>query len=330
MTELLRSVALQIFVTTAYLIPGVYLLSAVRRKWLADQQSRVGPKLVGFYGLLQPIADFLVKISRTAFVSRSASESGGWFWLSMFGIYFIVFTLPIGTHLPHFDSELSVLVSFIGLVILLGGLAGSLRENESVDSVLKLIEIVPYVVSSAIAVMLGFASTALVYDSYQWKSILDAQADGVWSWGVVHHPVLILPLASFFCSGFVILKQVRGYPAAMVGISSAKGVVAEFSIRVFELAWFSWIALLFFGGSHLPLQIDEMFSENPTFQVLIEISSLLTKALLVQFVFEFIDSLVPKLDGDQLLGFTWRFLIPLGLIGLSVSILYRGLGRAIG
>jgi len=101
----------------AVIIPFSLLAAYLERKLAADFQARVGPRLVGPYGMLQPFSDILklLQKKRSATQTRKFGEEF-WFQLQTALLFSTAAVLPLGTLSVFVDTDMS---AFIPLLIIL-------------------------------------------------------------------------------------------------------------------------------------------------------------------------------------------------------------------
>lgn len=256
MTLVLFSLAEVLSVLVPVLL-SVAFMTIVERKVLAAMQRRVGPNVVGYYGVLQPFADALKLVMKETVVPAQASTA--LFYLAP--CVSLVFSLlgwgviPFGPGLALADYELGVLytlaLSSIGIygVLFAGWSANS--KYAFLGSLRSTAQMVSYelVLSSAVITVLVLAG------SFSYTAIVEAQ-------GAVWYVVPLLPL--FVVWWVSVLAETNRTPFDLPEAESelVAGFFTEHSAMVFVLFFLAeyasivlmsaLTALLFLGGYAVP------------------------------------------------------------------------------
>lgn len=109
MTALLNTLSVLIIVVPILL--AVAFMTLVERKVLAAMQRRVGPNVVGLYGVGQPFADALKLLTKEIIIPQHASK-GLFFIAPALSLILAILSwavLPLGPGLAVTDMELGVL-----------------------------------------------------------------------------------------------------------------------------------------------------------------------------------------------------------------------------
>jgi NADH-ubiquinone oxidoreductase chain 1 len=236
---------------------SVAFMTIVERKQLAAHQRRVGPTVVGYYGILQPFADALKLVLKETVIPSQSNKV--LFYLAP--VSTLIFSLlgwgiiPFGQGLTLFDFSLGILytlaLSSLGVYgILFAGWSanskyaflGSLRSTAAMISY-------ELILSSAILIII------LLTGSFNYTTIIEVQ-QSIW---------FIVPLFPVFIFYFIsILAETSRTPFDLQEAESelVAGFFTEHSsvpFVFFFLAEYSSIvlfscitAILFFGGYNLP------------------------------------------------------------------------------
>ena len=288
---------------------SVAFMTIIERKQLAAHQRRVGPNIVGYYGLLQPFADALKLILKETIIPSQSNKV--LFFLAP--ISTLIFSLlgwgiiPFGQGLALSDFSLGILytlaLSSLGVygVLLAGWSAnskyaflGSLRSTAAMISY-------ELILSSAILIII------LLTGSLNYNTIIEIQ-QSVW---------LIIPLLPVFIFYFIaILAETSRTPFDLQEAESelVAGFFTEHSSVPFvyfflgeysSIVLFSCItAILFLGGYNLP----EVFVNNS----IINLQSIILglKTCIFCFFFVWFRATLPRLRYDQLIELCWLNLLP--------------------
>ena len=288
---------------------SVAFMTIVERKQLAAHQRRVGPNIVGYYGILQPFADALKLILKETVIPSQSNKV--LFYLAP--ISTLIFSLlgwgiiPFGEGLTISDFSLGILytlaLSSLGVYgILFAGWSanskyaflGSLRSTAAMISY-------ELILSSAILIII------LLTGSFNFTTIIESQ-QSIW---------FVVPLLPVFIIYFIsILAETSRTPFDLQEAESelVAGFFTEHSSIIFvffflaeysSIVLFSCItAILFFGGYNVPnILINDFFIH---LQPLV----LGLKTCIFCFMFVWFRATLPRLRYDQLIEFCWLNLLP--------------------
>jgi NADH-ubiquinone oxidoreductase chain 1 len=299
----------------AVLLPmllSVAFMTIIERKQLAAHQRRVGPTVVGYYGIAQPFADALKLILKETVIPSQSNKV--LFYLAP--VATLVFSLlgwaviPFGQGLTLFDFTLGIFytlaLSSLGVYgILFAGWSanskyaflGSLRSTAAMISY-------ELILSSAILIII------LLAGSFNYSTIIEVQ-QSIW---------FIVPLLPVFIFYFIsILAETSRTPFDLQEAESelVAGFFTEHSsvpFVFFFLAEYSSIvlfscitAILFLGGYNLPEIIV-----NGSF---INLQSIIIglKTCIFCFLFVLFRATLPRLRYDQLISLCWINLLPIAV-----------------
>lgn len=104
---------IEVLVVLVPILLGVAFITVIERKVMAAMQRRVGPNIVGFYGILQPFADALKLVVKETIVPNHANRV----LLFLAPIVTLTFSLlgwavmPLGQGFALADLSLGILFS---------------------------------------------------------------------------------------------------------------------------------------------------------------------------------------------------------------------------
>ena len=288
---------------------AVAFMTIIERKQLAAHQRRVGPNIVGYYGILQPFADALKLIVKETIIPSQSNKV--LFYLAP--VSTLIFSLlgwgiiPFGEGLTLFDFPLGILytlaLSSLGVygVLFAGWSAnskyaflGSLRSTAAMISY-------ELILSSSILIII------LLTGSFNFTKIIESQ-QSIW---------FIIPLLPIFIIYFIsILAETSRTPFDLQEAESelVAGFFTEHSSIIFvffflaeytSIVLFSCItAILFLGGYNMPnLKVNDSFFN-------IQSIILGLKTCIFCFMFVWFRATLPRLRYDQLIEFCWLNLLP--------------------
>jgi NADH-ubiquinone oxidoreductase chain 1 len=291
---------------------SVAFMTIVERKQLAAHQRRVGPTVVGYYGIAQPFADALKLILKETVIPSQSNKV--LFYLAPVSSFIFSYLgwgiIPFGQGLTLFDFSLGIFytlaLSSLGVYgILFAGWSanskyaflGSLRSTAAMISY-------ELILSSAILIII------LLAGSFNYSTIIEVQ-QSIW---------FIVPLLPVFIFYFIsILAETSRTPFDLQEAESelVAGFFTEHSsvpFVFFFLAEYSSIvlfsclsAILFLGGYNFP----EVIVNNSFINLQSIILGL--KTCIFCFLFVLFRATLPRLRYDQLISLCWINLLPIAV-----------------
>ena len=291
---------------------SVAFMTIIERKQLAAHQRRVGPQVVGYYGILQPFSDALKLILKETVIPSQSNKV--LFYLAP--VSTLIFSLlgwgviPFGQGLTLFDYSLGIFytlaLSSLGVYgILFAGWSanskyaflGSLRSTAAMISY-------ELILSSAILIII------LLTGSFNFTTLIEVQ-QAVW---------FIIPLLPVFIFYFIsILAETSRTPFDLQEAESelVAGFFTEHSSVPFvffflgeysSIVLFSCItAILFLGGYNFP----EILINGSVINLQSIILGL--KTCIFCFMFVWIRATLPRLRYDQLIDLCWINILPVAV-----------------
>jgi NADH-quinone oxidoreductase subunit H len=290
---------------------AMLLLIWVERKIVGRIQIRRGPNRVGPGGILQPVADALKLMQKEALTPRASDKL--LFWLAP-ALLFIPTVLTMGV-IPFGDrmimADLNVGVLFIiaigGAVPLVIFMAGWSQNNKY--ALLGAMREIAIVISYEIPAVIALLSVVLLAGTMSVGGIVRFQQHyHIWGIFILPAPFVIYLIAS--------LAEIGRSPADINEAESeiVAGYHTEYSGMRFGLFYAvelanaliigGLIATFFFGGWYL-FGLDTFI---PSWLIF------LVKMFLGYCLFVWARGTLPRLRVDQLLKFSWQFLLPIGLV----------------
>jgi NADH-ubiquinone oxidoreductase chain 1 len=343
---------LEVLLVTIPVLLTVAYVTVAERKTMASMQRRLGPNIVGYYGLLQAFADAL-KLLLKEYVSPTQSN----FTLFFLGpIITLVFSLlgyaviPFGPGLTMSDYNLGILYmlavsSLATYGILLAGWSAN-SKYAFLGSLRSTAQLISYelILSSAILVVI------LLTGSLNLSVIIESQR-AIW------FIVPLLPIFIIFLIGSIAETNRAPFDLAEAESELVSGFMTEHAAVIFVfffLAEYASIVLiciltsiLFLGGYLYNLinlndliYIVQFFdfdyylvlinsdpitlSFYPTTEGLLSGITLGLKSCLMIFVFIWVRASFPRIRFDQLMSSCWTVLLPIviGFIILVPCILF--------
>nr|QBP39521.1 NADH dehydrogenase subunit 1 [Bacidia sp.] len=345
---------LEVLIVTIPVLLTVAFVTVAERKTMASMQRRLGPNIIGYYGLLQAFADAL-KLLLKEYVSPTQSN----FVLFFLGpIITLIFSLlgfsviPYGPGLSILDFDLGILymlaVSSLSTYgILLAGWSANSKYAflGSLRSTAQLISYELILSSAILLVVLLSGSLNLIITTESQKAI----------WYIIP----LLPVFIIFFIGSIAETNRAPFDLAEAESELVSGFMTEHAAVIFVfffLAEYASIVLIcvltsilflggylfnisgfeaFYGISHIleqnqlfvvrnaqayiddVISIYEGFICNPLLEGLFYGFNLGIKSCIMIFVFIWARASFPRIRYDQLMSFCWTILLPL-VIGFIV------------
>jgi NADH-quinone oxidoreductase subunit H len=313
----------------------------VERKVAAFLQQRLGPYLVGPWGLLQPLAD-VIKLMFKEELRPAAADK--WLFalapiISAAAAFAAFAVVPFGASTTFFglldepmplqvaDVNVAVLVIFAIASMSVYGIVLAGWSSNSKYSLLGGLRSSAQMISYELSYGLALASVLLLANSLSLTEVVDNQA-GSWlgfipRWHVFLQPVSFLV---FLIAGIAETNRapfdfpeaeqelVAGYHTEYSSMSFAMFFLAEY----INMVTVSAVATdLFLGGWHGPFLPESL----GWIWFLLKVAAIL-------FFYVWMRWTLPRYRYDQLMAFGWKLLLPLATVNLIVTaaaVLYFGL-----
>ena len=298
------------------------LTSVVERKVLARIQNRYGPNRAGLWGLLQPVADGIKMLVKEDVVPR-----GGVGWMHLMApvvlavpAFLVLAILPYGPGMTLVDLSVGILFFFaLGATAEVAiFMAGWSSENKY--SLLGSMRAIAQMISYEMPLLLSALAVVMLTGSLSPTAMVEAQQG--YTFGIVPAWFVLTPwgLAGFILFFIAALAEsnrspfdlpegeselVAGHMTEYSGFRYAVFFLAEY-IGLFATCGFA--VVLFLGGWHAPLPVLEFIPGYVWFFV--KLYALVLLAIWIR-------GTMPRVRIDQLMAFSWYFLIPTGFCILA-------------
>nr|YP_010480579.1 NADH dehydrogenase subunit 1 [Aspergillus coremiiformis]UVN15342.1 NADH dehydrogenase subunit 1 [Aspergillus coremiiformis] len=334
---------LKVLIVTVSALLSVAFVTIAERKTMASMQRRLGPNVVGYYGLLQAFADAL-KLLLKEYVAPTQANINLFFLGPVITLIFSLLgylTVPFGSGLFISDYSLGLLymlaVSSLSTYgILLAGWSAN-SKYAFLGSLRSTAQLISYelILSSVILLVL------LLTGSLNIITIVESQR-------AVNLLFPLFPLFLVFFIGSIAETNRAPFDLAEAESELVSGFMTEHSASIFVfffLAEYASIVLicvlnniLFLGGYLSIISLDLIlnflfFDEINTilYDIFVHISSsplnLAFKTAFLIFVFIWVRASFPRIRFDQLMSVCWTVLLPIVIacVVLMPCIVY-GLG----
>jgi len=326
---------IEVLLVTLPVLLSVAYVTVAERKTMASMQRRLGPNIVGYYGLLQAFADAL-KLLLKEYVSPTQANLGLFFLGPIITLIFSLLgylVIPYGPGLSLNDYNLGILYmlavsSLATYGILLAGWSAN-SKYAFLGSLRSTAQLISYelILTSAILIVVMLTGSLNITVN------IEAQR-AVW---------FIIPLFPIFIIFFIgSIAETNRAPFDLAEAESelVSGFMTEHAAVVFVfffLAEYASIILiciltsiLFLGGylydyfslfwlmEYIDFEyyINNIYNSNslfsdPLIQGLLYGSTLGIKTCIMVFVFIWARASFPRIRFDQLMSFCWTILLPI-------------------
>ncbi len=328
------SAIIKMGVVAAVIPTGALMLGYVfLMKMMSFMQSRLGPMEAGPYGSLQLLADGLKFLQKEDIFPAKADRAV--FALAplvvLISTFLIYVVIPTGPDAVVAQLDVGIFyalaVSSLSVVgILMAGWA-SANKYALMGGLRAAGQLIAYELPLVLAVM-GVVIQAGTLDL---QKIVYAQAEGeIFGWGGIGNPYILTQFIGFFI--FLVAVQaettqppfdmpvaeseiVGGYQVEYTGFRFLFFFMGEFGTA---FAFSALAAVLFLGGWALPWGDIGHWGFNIAGPAIMIAKVMAISTLIFWFRFTY-----PRLREDQLQRLAWKFLIPLSLVNIVVTGIFK-------
>jgi NADH-quinone oxidoreductase subunit H len=305
--------------------------TVLERKGLGRIQNRYGPNRVGPFGLLQPLADGIKSLTKEDVVPHAADTAVHFLAplilvIAAFSLYAV---LPVGRNmvLANLDAGLLFFFAVSSVMEIAIFTAGWSSRNKY--SLLGAMRAIAQMISYEVPLILASVTVIMAAGSLSTVSIVEKQAGYS---GIVPHWFVFTPWGF---AGFVLFmiaavaesnrspfdlpegesEIVAGYYTEYSGFKFALFFLGEY-IGLFAISGLG--ITLFLGGWAAPLSFLTWIPSYVWF---------FTKLLTLIAFFIWVRGTLPRLRMDQLMNFAWKFMLPMALLNLVTTGVWRFLAH---
>jgi NADH-quinone oxidoreductase subunit H len=343
--------------TLLFILPFllIYAILAIyaERKISAFIQDRLGPMEVGYYGILQTVADLLKLIQKEDIVPTKADK--GLFKVAPIIIFAAVFTafsvIPLSPSWPGAGINTGVyfIIAILSIDVIGMLLAGWSSNNKY--SVMGTFRAAAQIVSYEVPLALSVLCVAIYAQSIDLQEIVyqqthmsqqtnylfglsalqieTTQIGGLLTWNVFRFPLLLFAWIIFFIASLAECNRapfdlpeaeseiVAGFQTEYSGFRWAVIMLGEYALMLLVSMLGT---ILFFGGWYTPLpNMGSLSFAEWTSGPMWGIGWLLSKSLFFVALQIWIRWTYPRLRVDQLMDLGWKYLTPMALVLVFLS-----------
>lgn len=338
-----------IICTLFFIIVYTLIITYIERKIAAGMQNRIGPDTVGIKGILQPFADMLKLAQKTNTVPKSANKY--LYFLAPILTFVMIFS-SLAVLNPIFPGKLNIgiyyALAFLSVKIMGVLISGIASYNKF--SLLAAFRACMQLISYEIPLILSMLAALLVLGHLDVENINAAQGiltenkiylfalidvskiGGILSWNIFQAPNMVIAFIIFFIASmmasnrgpFDILEAeseiVAGYHTEYSSVGFALFMLSEY-LSMFILSILA--VIIFLGGVNTPLPNTGFINfATLTTGVFWNVFWLILKAVVIVLAQIWLKWTLPRLRPDQVMLVCWKYLVPISLCNLILSMLW--------
>jgi NADH-quinone oxidoreductase subunit H len=302
-------------------------------KLVSFMQSRLGPMEAGPFGSLQLLAEVGKHLQKEDIVPRKADKFvfAAAPFVVLASTFLLVVVLPGGPDAWFIQNDLGIYlamaVSSVSVIGILMAGWGSANKYSLLGGLRATGQLIAY----ELPLILAVVGVVIQAGSMNLQTIVYAQANGeIFGWGGIGNPYVLTQGIAFFLFLTAMQAELTQTPFDMPIAESelVSGYMTEYSGMRFLLFFiaefatagvFSAIAaVLFLGGWYIPGidPDDNIMNVLGPLVMFVKVVGLTFIVFWVRFSF-------PRFREDQLQRLAWKFLIPLALLNIVVTAIFK-------
>ena len=304
----------------------------LERKLVGHIQNRWGPSRVGPFGLLQPIADglklFFKEDLTPPYVHKALDLLAP--ILSLTLALTSIAVIPVGGWVTIRGARIPLQITDVNvaLLIILGitsmgvyGVALAGWSSNSKYSLLGSLRASAQMVSYEVALGLSLVGVLILSGTFSLRGIVEHQLGGFWNWNIFGGGQIVA-FFIYLCAAYAETNRIPfDLPEAETELVA--GYHTEYSSMKFAMFFMSEYAnmvtvaclasVLFLGGWSGPL------FGPPVLQALLPVFWFFLRVLFFLFLYIWVRGTLPRFRYDQLMAFSWKFLLPLAIANVIIT-----------
>ncbi|MDG2243940.1 MAG: NADH-quinone oxidoreductase subunit NuoH [Rhodospirillaceae bacterium] len=317
-------IVIQILMFLVPILIGVAYLTYAERKIISAMQMRIGPNVVGWFGLLQPFADALKLLTKETVLPTGASP------VVFFLAPMITFSLAmlawavIPVNPGWVISDLNVGVLYLFAISSLGvyGVVMAGWASNSRYAFLGAMRSAAQMVSYEVSIGFIMITVLITAGTLNLSALVEAQSEPLF--GVLPGWYFIPHLPMFIVFFISVLAETNRHPFDLPEAESelVAGFMTEYSSMSFALFFLGeyanmimmsgMVSILFLGGWLPP------YDATP-WNLIPGVIWFAAKIAFCLFVFIWVRATFPRYRYDQLMRLGWKVFLPLSLIWLALT-----------
>ncbi|MFN2219901.1 MAG: NADH-quinone oxidoreductase subunit NuoH [Anaerolineae bacterium] len=298
-------------------IMAVLIFTPMERKVIARMQDRPGPNRVWPYGLLQALADAIKMLTKEDITPTNANRA-----LHMLAPLIVAIpallvyaVLPWGPNIIGKDLNVGILfiLAIAALHVIAIIVAGWGSNNKY--SLLSAFRVVNQLLAYEIPMVFCLLSVILFTKTMSTQGIVEAQTIPYF---------IVMPVAGMI---FLICAMAEANRSPVDLIEADSEMVAGYMIEYSGMKFAMFFIAEYVNMFAAAIVISTVFLGGYKFFGLENLAPVLTpvivfaKAVFVIFVMLWFRATFPRVRFDHLVGFAWKFLVPLAMVNLLLSAL---------
>ena len=329
---------LKVAVVLVILLTAVAYTVLLERKVVGRIQNRWGPSRVGPFGLLQPLADG-IKLFLKEDIMPTGVDRLLYLLAPMIALTCALLSIavvPFGALTDVKGVDIFQVADLnIGLLIILGvtsvgvyGIALSGWSSNNKYSLLGSLRATAQLISYELALGLSLVGVVLRTGSLRLRDIVNVQSThGMASWNIFGG----FQFVAFFIYLMAAYAETNRAPFDLPEAETelTGGYHTEYSSMKFAMFFMAEYAnmitvacvatLLFFGGASSPFGNLIPAVGGAVVQALLPVMWFVIKVLGFLFLYIWVRGTLPRFRYDQLMGFGWKFLLPLAIANIIIT-----------
>ena len=332
---------LKVAVVTVITLMAVAYTVLLERKLVGRIQNRWGPSRVGPFGMWQPMADGLKLFLKEDLMPTNVYKPLYILapLIALTCALISISVVPFGKEIYYKNVDLFQIADLnIGLLVILGitsigvyGIALSGWSSNNKYSLLGALRGSAQLISYELALGLSLVGVVMRAGSLRLRDIVNIQAThGLLSWNVFGG----LQFVAFFIYLMAAYAETNRAPFDLPEAESelTAGYHTEYSSMKFAMFFMAEYAnmitvscvatLLFFGGWSSPFGDLLPSWGGSIVQALLPVFWFVLKVFFFLFLYIWVRGTLPRFRYDQLMGFGWKFLLPLAIANIIATSLW--------
>ncbi len=297
------------------LLGSVIIFIWLERRLVGRFQRRLGPNRAGPLGLLQSVADVIKILTKEDIVPSRADKLIFWIApiVAFTPVVLMLAVVPVADGALLADLNIGILfVIAISSITALGVfMAGWASYNKY--SILSAMRTVAQLVSYEMPLILSMVGVVIIAGSLSLNDIVKTQTV----------PFIVLQPAGFFIFFIASLAEINRTPFDLLEADSE--LVAGYNIEYSGMKFATFYLTEYCEAIVLSTLAATIFLGGWQGPWLPPIVWLLLKIGIVFCFIVWIRSTLPRLRIDQVMGFAWKFLLPLAILNIFVTSIFVAL-----